>query len=118
MTDEVDYDQDPELLDDDEAKGLNSGEKTFAAGGRKGRKTRGGELYDAFAGGSEDEDDEDFGSDGYRDRSADSGDDEENGQTEKPRRAARDDDDELHHVIGDDSDDEDERQDSRLLDRR
>jgi len=109
-----------ELLDEDEAKGLNGGEKTFAAAGRKGRKTRGGELYDAFAGGSDDEDDE-FGGDGYRDRSAD--DEADAGITEKRSRTATgnddddDDDGDLHHVIGDDSDDE-EQQDRRLLDRR
>lgn len=44
-----------ELLDDEETRGLNTGEK--AVGGRKARRTRGGELYDAFAEGSEDEDD-------------------------------------------------------------
>lgn len=49
-----------ELLDEEEAEGLagNNSEKGVAAagsGGRKGR-TRGGELYDAFAGGSDDED--------------------------------------------------------------
>lgn len=52
-----------ELLDDDEAEGLASGEK--------GRKTRGGELYDAFAG----DDEEEHGIDEhYSDRSG--GDDE------------------------------------------
>ncbi|KAK4680797.1 pheromone processing endoprotease [Podospora pseudoanserina] len=49
-----------ELLDEEEAEGLagNNSEKgvvAAGAGGRKGR-TRGGELYDAFAGGSDDED--------------------------------------------------------------
>jgi kexin len=57
-----------ELLDEEEAEGLNGGEKG-ARGGKKGRKTRGGELYDAFAGGSDDE--ADFEADEYRDRSAD-----------------------------------------------
>ena len=110
-----------ELLDDEEAKGLNGGEKTFA-GGRKGRKTRGGELYDAFAGGSDDDDD-DFGSDGYHDRSADGGADDGDAaaldEKQGRRAAARGDeeDDDLHHVIGDDSDDE-EQQDRTLLGRR
>ncbi|CAM1504605.1 Fc.00g021960.m01.CDS01 [Cosmosporella sp. VM-42] len=53
-----------ELIDEEEAEGLNSGEKGVA--GKKNRRTRGGELYDAFAGGSEDEDEYDD----YRDRSA------------------------------------------------
>lgn len=41
-----------ELLNEEEGEGL-------AGGIEKGQKRRGGELYDAFAGGSEDEDDED-----------------------------------------------------------
>lgn len=54
-----------ELLDEEDGDGLNNGEK--AAGGRR---TRGGELYDAFAGGSEDEEEfdeykEDDGDDQY-----------------------------------------------------
>lgn len=52
-----------ELLEEDEAQGLNTGEKVVAPGKKR---TRGGELYDAFAGGSEDE--EDFGD--YRDAPA------------------------------------------------
>lgn len=54
-----------ELIDEEEAEGLNSGEKNVAS--KKGRRTRGGELYDAFAGGSDDDDEYD----NYRDRSAD-----------------------------------------------
>ncbi|KAI0006488.1 peptidase S8/S53 domain-containing protein [Xylariaceae sp. FL0662B] len=42
-----------ELLNDDEGEGFDG------AAGEKGQKRRGGELYDAFAGGSEDEDGED-----------------------------------------------------------
>jgi kexin len=44
-----------ELLDDEELDALN-GEKGI--GGRRSRRTRGGELYDAFAGGSDEEDEE------------------------------------------------------------
>jgi kexin len=44
-----------ELLDEEEAEGLASGEKQSR---RTTRRTRGGELYDAFAGGSDEEDDE------------------------------------------------------------
>ncbi|KAG6003283.1 hypothetical protein E4U21_002210 [Claviceps maximensis] len=74
-----------ELLDEGEGEGLNSGEK--AAGGRR---TRGGELYDAFAGGSEDED----GFDEYRDASAE--------------RLTREFDEEGdQYVVGEESDDED-----------
>ncbi len=54
-----------ELLEEDEAEGLATGEKRFA--GKKGRRTRGGELYDAFAGGSDDEDE--FADDVYQDGS-------------------------------------------------
>jgi kexin len=73
-----------ELLDETEAEELNgSGEK--GAGGKRTRRTRGGELYDAFAGGSDDEDFED-----YSDRS-----------TERlPGDGAE------HHVIGEESDDD------------
>lgn len=82
-----------ELLDEEEGEGLNGGEKGAAG---KGRRTRGGELYDAFAGGSDDEDD-DF--DEYRDRSAE--------------RLARqldgdflDDEEEEQHVVGEESDED------------
>lgn len=89
-----------ELLDEQETQGLNSGEKGFAAG-KKGRKTRGGELYDAFAGGSEDE--EDFVEEQYRDRD-DSGPGSSQAKGKGKRNADAAEDDELHHVIGDESD--------------
>lgn len=73
-----------ELLDEEEGDGLNNGEK-----GAQGRRTRGGELYDAFAGASDDE--EDF--DEYRDRSAE--------------RLADNANEEDQYVIGEESDDED-----------
>ncbi|KAF4124819.1 kexin [Geosmithia morbida] len=64
-----------DVLNNEEGEGLNGGEKTFASGGGAGgaagrsRRTRGGELYDAFAAASEDEDeDDDF--DRYTDREA------------------------------------------------
>ncbi|KAK7430939.1 pheromone processing endoprotease [Neonectria magnoliae] len=79
-----------ELIDDEEAEGLNSGEKG-AAGAKKARRTRGGELYDAFAEGS---DDEPF--DDYRDRSAE--------------RLARDEPEQ--YVVGDESSDDDDDDDS------
>lgn len=73
-----------ELLDEEETEGLNSGEKNLR--GKKGRRTRGGELYDAFAGGSDDDDLEDA----YRDRAA-------------ARMAG---DEEEQYVIGEESDDD------------
>jgi len=106
-----------ELIDEEEAEGLNSGEK---GRGGSGRKKRGGELYDAFAGGSDDEvdDGDDFAdAQGYRDRAVD--DDEDGGRNEKGRRDLSE--EAEHHVIGDDSDDsdgDDGPQDSRLLSRR
>jgi kexin len=115
-----DYEFEP--LDEEEAEGLNSGEKNRGAAGvgKKGRRTRGAELYDAFAGGSEDDDDDgDFGADEYRDRrdemsggrgsqmsERESGDfayhqDEQDGDAE-------------HHVVGGDSDDEESGDDRPL----
>jgi kexin len=75
-----------ELLDDEEGDGLNSGEKN-----KQARRTRGGELYDAFAGASDDE--EDF--DEYRDRSAE-------------RLQVDQDDEEDQYIVGEESDDEDD----------
>ncbi|KAG5982299.1 hypothetical protein E4U43_006462, partial [Claviceps pusilla] len=74
-----------ELLDEEEGDGLKNGEK-----GPGGRRTRGGELYDAFAGGSEDED----GFDEYRDRS-----------TERLTRELEEEGDQ--YVVGEESDDDD-----------
>jgi kexin len=86
-----------ELLNEEEAEGLNGGgEKggAFGAAGKKGRKTRGGELYDAFAGGSDDEDELFADDDGeYRDR------DRSRDAREEPQ-----------HVIGDDDDEDDEEE--------
>ncbi|KAI5459159.1 peptidase S8/S53 domain-containing protein [Mariannaea sp. PMI_226] len=83
-----------ELIDEEEAEGLNSREK--AAGG-KSRRTRGGELYDAFAEGSDDEQFE-----GYRD----------GGSAE--RLATRDEPEQ--YVVGEESDDDDdEKEESRPL---
>ncbi|KAJ4318486.1 pheromone processing endoprotease [Fusarium piperis] len=84
-----------ELLDDEEAEALNSGEK---ASGAKARRTRGGELYDAFAEGSDDEQFEDYRDN--RDQSTD--------------RLA--DDDTEHYAVGDDSDEsDDEKGETRPL---
>ncbi|KAF9779053.1 hypothetical protein IL306_002739 [Fusarium sp. DS 682] len=76
-----------ELIDEEEAEGLNAGEK--AARG-KARRTRGGELYDAFAEGSDDEQFEDYRDD--REQSRD-------------RLAA---DDTQHYAVGEDSDSDDD----------
>ncbi|KAK0657457.1 peptidase S8/S53 domain-containing protein [Cercophora newfieldiana] len=95
-----------ELLDEEEAEGLASGEKVGAAG-NKARRTRGGELYDAFAGGSDDEDDFEVAG-GYHDRRDD---DISPRMSEKRGRGdGESGDEEEHHVIGDDdSDDGDDR---------
>ncbi|KAG6058548.1 hypothetical protein E4U17_007920 [Claviceps sp. LM77 group G4] len=86
-----------ELLDEEEGDGLTannaSGEK-----GAGGRRTRGGELYDAFAGGSEDEQDFD---DVYKDDSR---------SAERLTRGEHDEDEEQEqdeYVVGEESDDED-----------
>jgi kexin len=86
-----------ELLDEEEAEGLTSAEKGPNSG-KKTRRTRGGELYDAFAGGSDDDDE----FDAYRDRSA--------GQM-----AGHDPDEPEHYVVGEESDDDgDEAEKQRL----
>lgn len=93
-----------EMLDEEEGEGLNKGEKG-ATGANKARRTRGGELYDAFAGGSDEEDDDDDDDDefdAYRDRSAE----RLAGITEEDQ-----------YVVGEESDDEDaaEKHRSRRL---
>lgn len=89
-----------ELLDEEEgrdgsrAAGAGGVEKGLVSG-KSGRRTRGGELYDAFADGSSEEDsDDEF--DAYRDRSAD----RLAGIEHLPE-------DEEQHVIGDESDEDD-----------
>ncbi|KAJ6436048.1 subtilisin like protease [Purpureocillium lavendulum] len=76
-----------ELLDEEERDGLNP--EQAAAAGKKGRRTRGGELYDAFAMGSDDDDE----FDDYHDRSAE-------------RLAGVDEADQ--YVVGEETDDDDE----------
>lgn len=108
-----------ELLDEDVA--MLAGREKGAGGGRgkQARRTRGGELYDAFAGGSDDETEEDFAdAAGYRDRVDENGNGDGSGK-ERMRGAAPDADqaveeqeEELHHVVGDD---EDEGEDVRPL---
>lgn len=120
-----------ELLDDEEAEGLASGEKNAAPvpgagsgrrGGAGGGRTRGGELYDAFAGESSDgEDDDDDDSDdfgdvaaagGYRDRRASEesseGGSSGRGRISEKRRGLGREEEEEHHVVGDDDDDDDD----------
>lgn len=80
-----------DLIEDEEGENLNG--QTRAAGAKKGSKRRAGELYDAFAAGSEDESDLE---EEYLD---------EGGEAEK--RLYDDTDEEPHHVIGDDEDDVD-----------
>ena len=84
-----------DLLEEDEAEGLNSGRRMGGKAG-KGGKRRAGELYDAFAAGSEDESEEEYV-------------DGDEGGDEREKRLYEDDDDEgsAKHVIGDDEDEED-----------
>ena len=100
-----------ELLDEEEAEGLASGEKRLK--GKKARRTRGGELYDAFAGGSDDEDD--FAEDGYHDGGSDEG----AGRRFNEKRGLRDEDDadeeEEHHVVGDDDEVSDDEHDATAV---
>jgi kexin len=103
-----------ELLDDEEGEGLNgNSEKAGLVSGasgnrsRKTRRTRGEELYNAFAG----SDEEDEAAE-YRD-----GSDERLDNGEKVQRRSLDDGEE-QHVIGEDSDEEDEGDASRPLARQ
>ncbi|KAL2063357.1 hypothetical protein VTL71DRAFT_5162 [Oculimacula yallundae] len=80
-----------DLLEEDEAEGLNG---TGAKAGKKGNKRRAGELYDAFAAGSEDESDGE-----YLDR--------DQGGDEREKKLYEESDDEGRHVIGSDDEDED-----------
>ncbi|KAK0731183.1 peptidase S8/S53 domain-containing protein [Lasiosphaeris hirsuta] len=99
-----------ELLDEEEAEGLASGEKDGPAG-KKPRKTRGGELYDAFAGGSDEEDDFDAGDHQYHDRT------DEISPRVSEKRGVRGDDDNgdddlaMHHIVGDEDEEDDEDDD-------
>ena len=85
-----------DLLQEDEAEGLNTGRRSTKAG--KGGKRRAGELYDAFAAGSADESEGEYG-------------DGDEGGDEREKRLYDDDEeeDEVTHVIGEDEDEEDEK---------
>lgn len=94
----------------EDVDGYNSGEKgSYAAGGQT-RRTRGGELYDAFAGGSEDEDEEFEAR--YKDHSSER---TPRGGTSGSGSGDVSDEEEAQHVIGDDDDSDDESQGGRLL---
>lgn len=99
-----DYEFEPLAEDPD---GYAGGEKGSLPTGQS-RRTRGGELYDAFAGGSDDDSDFEVG---YRD-----------GSDERLPLSTQigDDEEEPHHVIGEDDDEDDEdynrTQQNRLLD--
>ncbi|KAK4149963.1 peptidase S8/S53 domain-containing protein [Chaetomidium leptoderma] len=137
-----------ELLDDEEAEGLAGGhdgnggggaEKGVAVAGRQGggsRRTRGGELYDAFAGESDEDEDDDLGAGvggasgsgsaaaattaQYRDRSG-SGSDGSGSpirMSEKLPGRRRDSGESDHHVVGDEDDeDDDDEEEARPLQR-
>lgn len=99
-----------EMLDEEEGEGLNSksAEKNLGGevSGRGSRRTRGGELYDAFAGGSDDEDEFDRYSD--RERGVDTPPSGSGGVVDD------DDDENRHFALGDESD-EDEKEERRPL---
>jgi kexin len=81
-----------DLIQDDEAEGLNGGGRS-AGPGRQGGRRRAGELYDAFAAGSED------GSDAeYQDDEGEGGDEREKRLYESDEEGAE------QHVVGDDED--------------
>jgi kexin len=84
-----------DLLEEDEAEGLNPGRRSAKVG--KGGKRRAGELYDAFAAGSEDESDGEY-IDG----------DEAVDEAEKKHYEEDDEEETEKHVIGDDEDEDDE----------
>jgi len=79
-----------DLLEEDEADGLNGAGKM---GGKKGGKRRAGELYDAFAAGSDEESDGEYT-------------DADVGGDEREKRLYEESDEDGKHVIGDDDDDE------------
>ncbi len=85
-----------DLLEEDEAEGLNGGSKI---GGKKGGKRRAGELYDAFAAGSDEESEGEYV-------------DGDEGSDEHEKRLY-DDSDDGKHVIGDDEDEEAEGGDEK-----
>ena len=108
-----DYEFEPLAEDVD---GYNGGEKGVYAAGGQARRTRGGELYDAFAGGSEDEDEEFEAR--YKDRSSErlplgEGGSGSGSASGSGGRRSLSDDGEEQHVIGDD--DSDDEQEGRLL---
>jgi kexin len=78
-----------DLLEEDEADGLNGGPRMTT--GKKGQKRRAGELYDAFAAGSEDESDGEY---------------VDEGGDEREKRLYDDTEEEESHVIGEDESDE------------
>ena len=93
-----------DLLEDDEAEGLNgTGTKKLSKGGKR----RAGELYDAFAAGSEDDSEGE-----YMD-----GEDVDAGGDEEEKKLYEDEDDgEAQHVIGDESEGEDESEKNKQRD--
>ncbi len=82
-----------DLLEEDEADGLN-GTRGVGAGGKRGKR-RAGELYDAFAAGSEDESEGEYA-------------DEDVGGDEREKKLYESDDEAETHVIGDDNDEDED----------
>ncbi|KAH8596764.1 peptidase S8/S53 domain-containing protein [Bisporella sp. PMI_857] len=81
-----------DLLEEEEADGLTGGPRSGP--GKKGQKRRAGELYDAFAAGSESEGEEEYADEGGDEREKKLYDDDSEGEG--------------HHVVGEESDLEEE----------
>jgi len=102
-----------ELLDEEEAEGLAGGAEKRGMAGKSARKTRGGELYDAFAGGSDDED-EDGPSNQYHDRT-DSASPPVNEKRGGFQEEGSEDGEGVHHVVGGDDDSDDDEEETQAL---
>jgi len=96
-----------DMLQQEEADGLTGGPRTIGAG-KKGGKRRAGELYDAFAAGTDDEDEGEY---------VDSPAGHVGGDEREKKLYDDDSDGEGHHVVGEESDaeEEDEKAASKKL---
>lgn len=83
-----------DIIEDEEADGLTSNTRGPGAG-KKGGKRRAGELYDAFAAGSDEESEGEYADEGGDEREKKLYDDESDGEG--------------HHIIGEESDAEEEQ---------
>lgn len=86
-----------DIIEDEEADGLTSNARGVGAG-KKGGKRRAGELYDAFAAGSDEESEGEYADEGGDEREKKLYDDDSDGEG--------------HHVIGEESDAEEDNEKS------